>query len=197
MTSGKRQSRRRFLQGSAALAPSLALARAQAEESAQEPLRKEDLSLSAPGPATLAAADYKPGYFSTDEWHFVLAACDRLIPKDAIGPGAVELGVPQYIDRQLQTAYGGGGNWYMQGPFHEAAPEFGYQSKLTPKEQYRLGIRAIDDHCQQQFGKVFADLSAEQQDTVLKDVESGKIKSEDAPLGTFFSTFLLKNTLEG
>jgi gluconate 2-dehydrogenase gamma chain len=94
MTSGKRQSRRRFLQGSAALAPSLALARAQAEESAQEPLRKEDLSLSAPGPATLAAADYKPGYFSTDEWHFVLAACDRLIPKDAIGPGAVELGVP-------------------------------------------------------------------------------------------------------
>jgi hypothetical protein len=85
MTSGKRQSRRRFLQGSAALAPSLALARAQAEESAQEPLRKEDLSLSAPGPATLAAADYKPGYFSTDEWRFVLAACDpRNKPVDVV-----------------------------------------------------------------------------------------------------------------
>jgi hypothetical protein len=37
MTSGKRQSRRRFLQGSAALAPSLALAHAQAEETAREP----------------------------------------------------------------------------------------------------------------------------------------------------------------
>jgi len=97
----------------------------------------------------------------------------------------------------LQTAYGDGGNWYMQGPFHDAALDFGYQSKLTPKEQYRLGVRAIDGHCRQQFGKVFADLSAEQQDSVLKEVEGGKIKSDDAPLATFFDGFLLKNTLEG
>jgi gluconate 2-dehydrogenase gamma chain len=197
MTSDKRQSRRRFLLGSAALAPSVALSHAQAQETAKEQPREADLSRSAPAPATPAVSDYKPGYFTADEWRFVLAACDRLIPKDEIGPGAVELGVPQYIDRQLQTAYGHGGNWYMQGPFHQAAAEFGYQSKLTPKEQFRLGIRAIDAHCRQDFSKAFADLSAAQQDGVLKDVEGGKIKAEDVPLATFFASFLLKNTLEG
>ena len=85
----------------------------------------------------------------------------------------------------------------MQGPYFPAAPEFGYQSKLTPKEQYRLGIRAIDDHCRQSFGKVFADLAAAQQDEALKEAESGKIKAEDVPLATFFSSFLLTNTFEG
>jgi gluconate 2-dehydrogenase gamma chain len=32
---------------------------------------------------------------------------------------------------------------------------------------------------------------------VLKDVEGGKIKAQEVPLGTFFSSFLLANTLEG
>jgi gluconate 2-dehydrogenase gamma chain len=191
MASGDKQSRRRFLLGSAALAPVIA-AGARAQEQPQG-----DLSRSAPAPATPAAPNYRPAYFTPDEFRFVNAACDRLIPKDDIGPGAVELGVPQYIDRQLQTAYGDGGIWYMQGPFHEASPEFGYQSKLTPKEQYRLGIRAIDDHCRQSLGKAFADLTAEQQDDVLKQIEAGKLKADDVPLATFFSSFLLTNTLEG
>jgi gluconate 2-dehydrogenase gamma chain len=194
MADTNKQSRRGFLLGSAALAPAIAVGSVAAQE---KPPKPGDLSLSAPAPATLTTQDYKPGYFTADEWRFVNAACDRLIPKDNIGPGAVELGVPQYIDRQLQTAYGDGNIWYMQGPFYEAKPEFGYQSKLTPKEQYRLGIRAIDEHCRQSLGKVFADLSAEQQDALLKDVESGKIKAKDVPLATFFSSFLLANTLEG
>jgi gluconate 2-dehydrogenase gamma chain len=191
MSSSQRQSRRRFLLGSVALAPVIAVGHV------QESSKPDNLGLSAPAPATLTASDYKPGYFTADEWRFVNAACDRLIPKDDIGPGAVELGVPQYIDRQLQTAYGDGGSWYMQGPHFHAAPEFGYQSKLTPKEQYRFGIHAIDDHCRRSFGKVFADLAAAQQDEVLKEAESGKIKAEDVPLATFFSSFLLNNTFEG
>jgi gluconate 2-dehydrogenase gamma chain len=194
MTGGQRQTRRGFLLGSVALTPLIAAGHTHAQEKTPE---MGDLSLSAPAPATPTAPDYRPGYFTADEWRFVNAACDRLIPKDDIGPGAVELGVPQYIDRQLQTSYGNGGTWYMQGPFYEAKPEFGYQSKLTPKEQYRLGIRAMDNHCRQSFGKAFADLSAEHQDAVLKDVEGGKIKAQEVPLGTFFSSFLLANTLEG
>ena len=193
MSSKTGQSRRRFLQGTAALAPAAAAGAAYAQVTPEQ----KDIGQSAPAAPTFTEPDYKPGYFTPDEWRFVLAACDRLIPKDEIGPGAVELGVPQYIDRQLQTAYGDGGRWYMQGPFHAAAPEFGYQSKLTPKQQYRLGIRAIDAHCQQSFGKVFADLSSEQQDGVLKDVEGGKLKNDEVPLATFFTSFLLKNTLEG
>jgi gluconate 2-dehydrogenase gamma chain len=186
-------SRRSFLKFSVALAPLGIVNQADAQETPP----KDDLSLSAPPPDRPTTPDYKPGYFSPSEWSFVRAAVDRIIPKDEHGPGAVESGVAEYIDRQMQTPYADGALWYMQGPFLEAAPEFGYQSKLTPKEQYRLGIRAIDAHCMSEFKKTFAELTPAQQDDVLKRVEGGQIKSEEAPIRTFFSSFLLRHTQEG
>jgi gluconate 2-dehydrogenase gamma chain len=187
-------SRRAFLKGTLIAAPLAVLDSAHAQETP----RKDDLRLSAPGvPNQPASDDYHPAFFTAAEWAFVRAAADRLIPKDEHGPGAVELGVPEYIDRQMLTPYGDGAIWYMQGPFFDAAPEFGYQSKLTPKEQYRLGIRAIDAHCQTAFQKTFAQLAPAQQDDLLKKIEAGEIKSDDAPIRTFFSSFLLKNVMEG
>ena len=191
--SSNQNSRRTFLKLSAALAPVGLVERAAAQETSP----KDDLSLSAPGRGQTTTPDYRPGYFTPAEWAFVQAAVDRLIPKDEHGPGAVEQGVPEYIDRQMQTPYAEGSLWYMQGPFLEAAPEFGYQSRLTPKEQYRLGIRAIDAHCRGEFGRAFADLAPAQQDDVLKRVEGGQIRSDDAPIRTFFSSFLLRHTNEG
>ncbi len=121
-----------------------------------------------------------------------------LIPKDSVGPGAVELGVPQYIDRQMQTPYGDASRWYMQGPFLPAEAEFGYQSKLTPKEQYRLGIRAINAYCREHFGgKAFAELTHAQQTDFFKQIESGALKVEGFKLKTFFEGFLLVNVNEG
>ncbi len=188
-------SRRAFLRGSAVLAPAALLIGDGAV--AQKIPRADDIKESAPAPAFPTKPDYKPGFFTPAEWAFVNAACDRLIPKDDTGPGAVELGVPQYIDRQLQTPYGEGGRWYMAGPYLEAAPEFGYQSKLTPREQYRLCIRAIDAYCTQNSGKEFAALDVAAQDDFLKKMENGDIKAEGVSLKTFFSSFLLKNVLEG
>ena len=64
----------------------------------------------------------------------------RLIPNDDRGPGALEAGVPEFIDRQMNSPYATGTLWYMQGPFvPDAVPEMGYQLKLTPRELYRLG----------------------------------------------------------
>jgi gluconate 2-dehydrogenase gamma chain len=193
MASPPDSNRRNFLKGTLAIAPLAMVGSA----SAQETPAKDDLRLSAPQPATPYSADYRPSFFNPTEWAFVTAAADRIIPHDENGPGAVELGVPEYIDRQMQTPYAEGAIWYMQGPFPEAAAEFGYQSKLTPREQYRLGIPAINAHCQTEFGKIFADLTPAQQDDVLKRVESGQIKSDDAPLRTFFSSFLLRHVMEG
>jgi len=53
-----------------------------------------------------ATAAYSPQYFSSEEWDFVNAACARLIPADESGPGAVESGVPEFIDRQLEGPFG-------------------------------------------------------------------------------------------
>jgi gluconate 2-dehydrogenase gamma chain len=48
---------------------------------------------------------YSPRYFTNDEWAFLQAACGRLIPADANGPGALELGVPEFIDREMEGAF--------------------------------------------------------------------------------------------
>jgi gluconate 2-dehydrogenase gamma chain len=194
MTEAKDRSRRSFLKGSIAIAPIAVVGISGA-------VAQSGQKAAAPGmpPADQPAVDhYTPGYFNPEEWAFINAACDTLIPKDDIGPGAVESGVPQYIDRQMQTPYGDASKWYMQAPFFKVGPEFGYQSKLTPKEQYRLGIRALNGFCRTHFaGKVFADLTPEQRTDFFKKIESGDYKTDDFNLKTFFSSFLLKNTMEG
>jgi len=186
--------RRDFLASTIALAPMAGLVPARA--AAQSPTGEQP-QRTAPAPNHPAVADYRPQFFTPAEWTFINAACARLIPADEHGPGAVELGVPQYIDRQLGTPWADGAIWYMQGPFAEAAPEFGYQSQLTPKQQYRLGIKAIDALCRERLNKAFAALAAAQQDDILKQIEKGSLGSPELHLPTFFSGFLLKNVLEG
>jgi len=141
--------------------------------------------------------DYKPSFFNADEWRFLGAAVDRLIPHDEHGPGAVESGVLEFLDRHMQTPYANGGAWYMQGPFLEAAPEFGYQGKLALRDILRVGIKAMDAHCTANFsGKRFADLGVAKQEALLKDAEAGKIKLENISAKLFFSN-LLNETRNG
>lgn len=139
---------------------------------------------------------YVPIYFNNEEWRFLLAACECLIPTDANGPGAVSQGVPEYIDKQMELPYGHGDLWYMHPPFVEAAPTLGYQSKLTPRDTYRLGIKAVDTYCQQEFQKKFADLSVQQQNDLLTSLEANKLKFEELTGAAFFAQ-LLANTKEG
>ena len=99
-------------------------------------------------PVAASGPAYEPTYFTAEEWAFVNAAVARLIPADEQGPGALEAGVPEYIDRQMNTPYASGALWFMQGPFNaDAAPEMGWQSKLVPKQIYRLGIAATEELC--------------------------------------------------
>ncbi|WP_312047303.1 gluconate 2-dehydrogenase subunit 3 family protein, partial [Erwinia sp.] len=66
--------------------------------------------------------DYQPIFFSADEWQFVMAACDRLIPAGGKGkaPGALETNVPIFIAQQMHGDMGS--EIYMQGPFTPHAP---------------------------------------------------------------------------
>jgi len=145
----------------------------------------------APGAAEGKPDPYTPKFFNAKEWKFVIASVDRLIPHDEHGPGAVELGVPEFLDRHMQTPYAAGNIWYMQGPFLEATPEFGYQGKLALKDIIKVGINAVDAHCVASFsGKAFADLDVAMQETVLKDLEGGKIKLKDISSKLFFADFL-------
>jgi gluconate 2-dehydrogenase gamma chain len=150
---------------------------------------------SASGNAT--SSDWKPQFFNDREWLFINAAVARLIPADELGPGAKEAGVPEFIDRQLNTPYATGSIWYMQGPFNPDVPkEMGYQLPLVPKQIYNLGIADAEEWCQNQYHKSFAELSGEQQDEALGLWESGKAQFKQLPASLFFS-YLLQNTREG
>ena len=148
--------------------------------------------------AAQAASSYTPTYFNAEEWRFLQAACSRLIPKDNNGPGALEAGVPAFIDRQMEAAFGHGGLWYMHGPFvADTPPEFGYQSRLTPREVYRQGIDAVNQYCAAHYaGKKFAELTDQDRDHVLTLLEKAQITGDQALLTNFF-TILLQNVKEG
>ena len=181
--------RRGFLRRSIAIVPAVALGSAACTQATTS----TPTTNASPPPAAQA---YQPAFFNAAEWAFISAAVARLIPSDATGPGAIEAGVPEFIDRQMDQVFGHAALWYMQGPFVEVAPEFGYQAKLPPRDVYRAGIAATDAYCRTTFNKTFAQLDATQQDALLKSLESGELTFDTLSSKTFFG-FLLQNTKEG
>lgn len=140
---------------------------------------------------------YRPVFFSADEWRFLEAACERLIPHDAHGPGALESGVPEFMDRHMQTPYAAGDIWYTQGPYLDAPSTFGYQGRLPLRDILRLGIAATDGHCRRAFaGRAFAQLSEPEQVDTLGGLEKGTIELPDISAAVFFG-YLLSETRNG
>ena len=135
-------------------------------------------------------------YFTGDEARAVEALVDRLIPPDPETPGGTDAGCAVFIDRQLAGPYGRADGLYISGPFHQDNKEQGQQSPLTPAEHYRKALAALDAHCRKTYGgNSFADLSANQQDEVIANLEDGKVDLGDDP-GAFFKQ-LLKDTQQG
>src|SRR5947209_20141999 len=66
-------------------------------------------------------------FFNPAEAAFIEAAVARLIPSDDTGPGAIEAGVPEYIDKQLAGAWGVGERRYRSGPWHQGSASQGHQ----------------------------------------------------------------------
>jgi gluconate 2-dehydrogenase gamma chain len=142
----------------------------------------------------------RPGpwqFFTVDEAVAIEAIVDRIIPADPETPGGKEAGCAVFIDRQLKGPYGSGAGLYNRGPFVKGTKEQGPQSPITPAELYRKGLAGIDKYCTANLGgKTFAQLSPDQQDDVLKKIESGEIKFEEVDAQGFFSA-LLKDVPEG
>lgn len=146
-------------------------------------------------PHVVTSSNYE--FFGSEEVAFLNAAVGRLIPTDELGPGAADAGCVLFIDRQMAGAYGRADGWYMQGPWPEGEEGQGFQSRMTPAETYRAGIRAVDDYCRSHFdAKRFHALTSSEQDALLTGLEKGDIKLEGVKAKEFFA-LLLQNTLEG
>jgi len=106
--------------------------------------------LHAPRPLTLRAAEAsaEPMSLSNHQWRTVEAITGRIIPTDH-EPGAIEANCVNFIDKAL---------------IHE-------DSDLMP--MYETGLPGIDAVSESAFGKRFADLDPDQQDSVLTSLDSG------------------------
>jgi gluconate 2-dehydrogenase gamma chain len=102
------------------------------------------------------------------------AIVDRLIPSDALGPGAREARAAHYIDRALGGALS------------------------SSRQAYALGLSALDRYARASRGKGFLELSPSDQDSVLMDVESGTVTPGIfAGSSAQFFTLVLNHTRQG
>src|SRR5699024_9946516 len=136
-----------------------------------------------------------------EDFETLSAATERIFPEDDNGPGAIELGVPYFIDKQLAGSWGTNAKAYMHDPFRQNQQVKDYQHKdtrqdksgantstkaptPTPRYQTRLnrgdiflhGLRRMEEVSHEQYGEGFLNLSEEDQDEILQNFESGEIE---------------------
>jgi len=156
-----------------------------------------------------------------EDFDVLSAATERIFPKDGNGPGAIELNVPYFIDKQLNGSWGTNAHEYMEGPFpispfvreyeHQDVkqsrqgpnahvlpdiPSARYQSRLNRGEIFLRGLRTMEKESQDQFGAPFTELDGDQQDEILAAFEKGDIDMPGVSSKTFFN-LLLQTTIEG
>src|SRR6267378_7667210 len=134
-------------------------------------------------------------FFNAAEVLFIEAACERLIPADESGPGALAAGVPNYLDKQLGGAWGAGERLYRSGPWVQGTPSQGYQLPFSPAELFRAAMKAISAELAK-AGTPFAQMSADNQDAWLAALEAGGKDLGGVPSDVFFA-HLWQCTVEG
>jgi gluconate 2-dehydrogenase gamma chain len=134
-------------------------------------------------------------FFNLDEVQFIEAAVARLIPADDRWPGALEVGVTNYIDKQMGGAWGDGERLYRSGPWQAGTPSQGYQLPLTPAELFRTAIAAINKELAAK-ATPFAAMTPANQDAYLKELETTDRDLGGVPASEFFA-HLWEATIEG
>jgi gluconate 2-dehydrogenase gamma chain len=192
---------------------------------AAPPAQSTPVAMATPtGDMPTMGADERPiQFFNIHEAATVDAIVSRIMPGDADDPGAHEAGVVFYIDQSLGGAnLGYTLKTYTQGPFpivredpvpvemastrdiydyisvaSDQVSRYGYQSVLSPQEVYRRGIEFVDAYAQSTFEQDFIDLTPEQQDQILTDMDEGNATEFAGPSGKAFFTQLRNDTIEG
>jgi gluconate 2-dehydrogenase gamma chain len=158
--------------------------------------------------------------FTPQEARTVEALTARILPGTPDDPGAREAGVVTYIDNMLAYSEGFVESTYREPPFAQlyegttapAADEtyqtvwvsaeeierYGYQSILSPREVYRLGISAVDTYSRSKHEKLFINLTEAEQDGIIEDMVNGDaVTGFEQFSSTAFFTVLRRHTAEG
>jgi gluconate 2-dehydrogenase gamma chain len=179
--------------GAASVVPAAALLNIPTPAASKVP--GPDMAAPVPVPGTTPAAAITYLFFNAEEVLFIEAACERLIPADESGPGALGTGVTNYLDKQLGGAWGAGERLYRSGPWQPGTPTQGYQLPFTPAELFHSCLRVINRDLKARNAP-FNEMSEENQDAYLKSLESGAHDLDGVPSSVFFD-MLLKMSVEG
>lgn len=131
-----------------------------------------------------------------EDFSVLEAAVERIYPEDDNGPGAIGLGVPYFIDKQLAGPYGSNKFDYMKGPVQEVEVASSYQTLMSRGEVFIEGVRKLNEQSVKSHDEKFYDLEGEQQDEILTAMESGEIDLRGVEGPTFFG-LLRQMTIEG
>jgi gluconate 2-dehydrogenase gamma chain len=221
-------SRRGFLRGAIITAASIPVVAAGCSPIEQQPPAQMGFQSSPPmplNPDVPLAPNAPPSAailrtFTPHEARTVEALTARILPGTPEDPGAREAGVVTYIDNMLAYQEGFVESTYREPPFAEMyegsePPEgdspfevvwvaadqierYGYQSILSPREVYRLGVIAVDAYSRSKFDAPFLSLSDVDQDNIIEDMVSGDATTgfEQIASQSFFA-ILRRHTAEG
>lgn len=195
----------------------------QEEEAARQfdlPLSNREQYPNVPGPADVPPPGIL-GFFTPEEALTVEALTATILPGTPDDPGAREAGVVFYIDGLLSYDRGFGTRTYYRPPFamayegsapptfrhltnedilwipKEMMSRFGWQSILTPREFYRMGIMAVNSHASTRHGGRYADLSEQQQEEIMTALAADEMDPIGGLDSSQFFTMLRNHTIEG
>jgi gluconate 2-dehydrogenase gamma chain len=120
----------------------------------------------------LTAQQTVDSVFSTPQKRCLEAFVNRLVPSDEYGPGAVECGVVEYIERSLAGPLAGG------------------------KPAILAAIDAVDATAREMLGAPLAELTPDKQDAVLSAIEKNAARGFEPNSAAFFA-LVRRLTLEG
>lgn len=135
------------------------------------------VTAAAAGGALIPACSRPPSawrFFTPEEAATAGAIAEQIIPTDDF-PGALEAGVPNFMDKQLV------------GPYRRF------------QQRYRAGLAGVDAASREMFGKRFVELPWDNQTSLLKAMEGGKVKGaawREQTAASFFD-LIRDHTMQG
>jgi len=108
---------------------------------------------------------YKPVFFTHDQARLVSAVAEIIIPKTDT-PGAIDVGVPRFIDQLLKECY-----------------------KKEDQDRYLKGLIEFDDAAKKAYGDSFIDLEPAQQAEHVKKIHDVALDAKKS--GVKEQTFIL------
>jgi hypothetical protein len=167
------KARRSFLLGTAAgvgAAATVGLA-ATAQAQQQTPDQQQAPAMKMPAPGS--RGEGLGAFFNGSDALTITAIAERIMPGAPGKAGATDAGVLNYIDLALSGAY------------------------ADQQEFYRHGLTQLDAYSNATFKSSFVGLTADQQDEVLRALESGKATGFEWPTAKAFFETLRRHTMEG